>query len=785
MTHMQKKVVEFISKKPSDRKDIIIQIFLPWLRKKSLLLQDLDKAILTDVMRNCAYQKANRDDLIITQGELGDSFYIMLTGKTSVYITPIKVDDEQQSATPDMQKKGKDDEKTDDNDDSSQEEEENTDEKKPLDRSKFGKFIMHYEGSNSFGEVALMSEDSVRNATIIADEETDLLVISRELFNRSVKAKQEKEYEEKKDFINESPFFHNWSPKFKRLLEMSIRKEHYPFGSTIVRQGDSACGLVFLLSGQAKVTVNPSHHNGQFPLLTKQEINPIAKEIGRNSYNKIVKKLDRNFTQHHIQIRRKEGYAAAEKRVMSRTVELCCIESNDVIGDIEMVMELERSTCTVNCTENTTVMVLDTKNYDRLIAKKNIHTIRKLCKTALQKVMCRASSGKGSQVPLLDILQKKLQEKLPSKDENNCKAKIDRSKSVAMEQLIQFFLKDKAPLIEPCVPNSLYYRIKSEKRAKMIEINEMKLKGHVSKVENRLYDYRPRRKVPRSMKQLKSMRAENDLLRTTQSAWDYPQVSHTSLRPRTALGIHREFSQSPTSRPHTAGIFHLTECNNAEEEAVGSPTRDEPNGVVSDVLEQIDLVQKEKTEARSKVICSAMAVSEINKTSMRNGGSSTSALTAMEPFDEDYFDWETSERNLCNLEDRIKHFCSDGENKPVKVAPQVAPLRRFSIRDEKEDDSSFDVKVPKPGGTVFIKSKPCHLPPNANIHPDGHQHVRRFVVTRDEAYDFSSMLSRRPKSARPTRTIITPTFSSRRPKTATGGRTSYSRTGSLVQMIAS
>lgn len=43
------------------------------------------------------------------------------------------------------------------------------------------------EEGKSFGEVALMSEDSVRNATVIADEETDLLVISRELFNRSMK----------------------------------------------------------------------------------------------------------------------------------------------------------------------------------------------------------------------------------------------------------------------------------------------------------------------------------------------------------------------------------------------------------------------------------------------------------------------------------------------------------------------------------------------------------------------------------------------------------------------
>ena len=32
-----------------------------------------------------------------------------------------------------------------------------------------------------------MSEDAVRNATVIADEDTDLLVVSRELFNRSMK----------------------------------------------------------------------------------------------------------------------------------------------------------------------------------------------------------------------------------------------------------------------------------------------------------------------------------------------------------------------------------------------------------------------------------------------------------------------------------------------------------------------------------------------------------------------------------------------------------------------
>ncbi len=48
---------------------------------------------------------------------------------------------------------------------------------------------MFVDAGKAFGELALMNEDSVRNASIIADEETDLLVINRDLFNRSLKVR--------------------------------------------------------------------------------------------------------------------------------------------------------------------------------------------------------------------------------------------------------------------------------------------------------------------------------------------------------------------------------------------------------------------------------------------------------------------------------------------------------------------------------------------------------------------------------------------------------------------
>lgn len=47
--------------------------------------------------------------------------------------------------------------------------------------------VLLTEAGKSFGEIALMSEDATRNATIIADVDTDLLSIDRTLFNRCVK----------------------------------------------------------------------------------------------------------------------------------------------------------------------------------------------------------------------------------------------------------------------------------------------------------------------------------------------------------------------------------------------------------------------------------------------------------------------------------------------------------------------------------------------------------------------------------------------------------------------
>lgn len=65
--------------------------------------------------------------------------------------------------------------------------------------------------------MALISEDCIRTASIIITEPADLIVVDRELYNRSVKEVLHKEFEDKRNFIANNPLFNNWPPKYEKL----------------------------------------------------------------------------------------------------------------------------------------------------------------------------------------------------------------------------------------------------------------------------------------------------------------------------------------------------------------------------------------------------------------------------------------------------------------------------------------------------------------------------------------------------------------------------------------
>lgn len=114
-----------------------------------------------------------------------------------------------------------------------------------------------------FGDVALMSEDCVRTATIIAEEVTDLLVVDRALYNRAVKEVLAKEYEDKVAFINNNPLFSAWTPRYKKQLTMAMYKEEFTYNTTLVKQGEPVEVIYFLIRYEAFLSSffkNFNHH---------------------------------------------------------------------------------------------------------------------------------------------------------------------------------------------------------------------------------------------------------------------------------------------------------------------------------------------------------------------------------------------------------------------------------------------------------------------------------------------------------------------------------------------
>ena len=356
-----------------------------------------------------------------------------------------------------------------------------------------------------------------------------------------------------------------------------------------------------------------------------------------------------------------------------------------LVGDLEMALEMPTSSCTVTCTAmNTTVFILDTKTYERLILKKNLHTILKLKEGVFHKLNSRIATSNGGNVPLFRKVCDKLQEELRPKlkEHQTQKIKTDADKNVVLSQMIKLYLQDRGPLIDPILPDSFHNRLMSEKRNKQIEKYEKK------KEEQALILRRRKTRVPRSRKQLQNSAAETELLHPEQSWLEQAKPSKTRhLRPKTALGIeHRSQFEDGNERPNTSpveqnGVFHLTECETTDE--LGETVVKEKSILVTEeydhVFKQIDTIQRGKDIARSKVICSVAAKNELREETER-AQLSYRADDIYDLHDEDYFDYETSASNLKNLESRMKLFCDEVRHKRVNDPIRIDEMRCFHVK---------------------------------------------------------------------------------------------------------
>ncbi|KAK7479018.1 hypothetical protein BaRGS_00029779 [Batillaria attramentaria] len=217
-----------------------------------LLLTD----VITEVIRYCAFETRNPDDVIIKQGERGHRLYIALQGHVSIYV---------------INKETASDGSRDNNVINEEVLQTVTTacEQKKLDRNVLGTMVWSGDGG-TFGEVALIETDCVRTASVVADTHMDLLIVERDLFNRCLRGIVAEDMLAKTQFVERNPIFRSWPPRQRKQLVISLTTERVSYGARIIRQGQEASQIYFISSGEVEIHVDPRQYKTQFPRMWEE-----------------------------------------------------------------------------------------------------------------------------------------------------------------------------------------------------------------------------------------------------------------------------------------------------------------------------------------------------------------------------------------------------------------------------------------------------------------------------------------------------------------------------------
>ena len=98
-----------------------------------------------------------------------------------------------------------------------------------------------------FGETSLLAEQSERIASVITDEQTELLVINRNVFDRYLRELVRESFSEKGDFVTAATYFNCCPPSIRTSLMMLLQKKTMNYGETLVGQGQPLTAVYFIL----------------------------------------------------------------------------------------------------------------------------------------------------------------------------------------------------------------------------------------------------------------------------------------------------------------------------------------------------------------------------------------------------------------------------------------------------------------------------------------------------------------------------------------------------------
>ena len=152
-----------ILSKPSEERTESDLLSLMEVLGRLRFAESLRHAEKVEVCKAMGFRSKRKGDTVFSQGDPGNTFYIVLSGSVSVSIRAGESESEEHVAS-------------------------------------------LYNG-DSFGELALLREGSVRSATVRAETDVEFLVISREDYNTILGAVTEEQLAEKIDFLLALPAF--------------------------------------------------------------------------------------------------------------------------------------------------------------------------------------------------------------------------------------------------------------------------------------------------------------------------------------------------------------------------------------------------------------------------------------------------------------------------------------------------------------------------------------------------------------------------------------------------
>ncbi|KAL5004010.1 hypothetical protein ScPMuIL_017466 [Solemya velum] len=355
MPSLYDKVVSVIEKDPENRTDFECQELVYWFRLKSAVFANLKAEIVADVIRHCSFIRRKRDDVIIKQGDVGDSLYIILKGQVSIHVIQEKENEKDIKAQIDRACG-----------------------RVELDRDLLGQHVWIAGDGKTVGEIALIKEEYTRTASVVVDEDTDLISVDKSLYIRSVGTVLEEEYRRKNHFVETSQLFATWATKQKKQLVISLKMERHQYGTRLTRQGHAIDYLYFILSGESEVVIDHRSYKDQY--------HEQWSELESLLPGLLPPATDLKCYPHDF---------LRQRRSVHKPKQMCLLGSNEIIGGLEAVLGLGTYVESTTVCKDTDFLVLSKGNYQRLFGKKSatqtIDLMRKIFTSRIYLYIHRSS----------------------------------------------------------------------------------------------------------------------------------------------------------------------------------------------------------------------------------------------------------------------------------------------------------------------------------------------------------------------------------------------------------